>query len=76
MSQITSSSTDIASSNPFVLTLLGSSGSAALRIENTELPPEIQVDEKTHHEVARRLGAGVQIYDCDPNTDSFKFREP
>jgi hypothetical protein len=26
--------------------------------------------------VARRLGAGVQVYDCDPSSRSFKFREP
>ena len=38
--------------------------------------PAIQVDETAHHEVARRLGAGVQVYDCDPAKGTFRFREP
>ena len=29
-----------------------------------------------NHEVARRIGAGVQVYDCDPAKDTFAFREP
>lgn len=61
-------------SNPFALTLLTTPGSAALRIENSELPAAIQVDETTNQEVARRLGAGVQVYDCINGT--FTFREP
>jgi len=60
--------------SPFILTELTTPGSAALRIENRELPPAIQVDETAHREVARRLGAGVQVYDCDAG--KFKFREP
>jgi hypothetical protein len=76
MSPTTTSSTAAATTSPFVLTLLTSPGSAALRIENSELPTEIQVDESAHREVARRLGAGVQVYDCDPNAHSFRFRDP
>jgi Protein of unknown function (DUF3455) len=63
-------------SSPFVLTILTTPGSAALRIENSELPADIQVDEKTNQEVVRRLAAGVQIYDCDPASGTFSFREP
>lgn len=48
----------------------------ALRIENSELPSAIQVDESANREVARRLGAGVQVYDCDPDAGTFRFREP
>jgi hypothetical protein len=76
MTQNTSSYTDVATTSPFVLTLLTTPGSAALRIENSELPSAIQVDETAHREVARRLGAGVQVYDCDPDTGTFRFREP
>jgi hypothetical protein len=63
-------------SSPFVPTILTTPGSAALRIKNSELPVAIQVDETTNHEVARRLGAGVQVYDCALNSSTFKFREP
>ena len=76
MTQDTSSYTKPATTSPFLLTLLTTPGSAALRIENSELPADIQVDEKTNHEVARRLGAGVQVYDCDPAKGTFTFREP
>ena len=75
MTQNTSSYTPTTTS-PFLLTLLTTPGSAALRIENSELPPDIQVDETAHREVARRLGAGVQVYDCNPDTSTFRFREP
>jgi Protein of unknown function (DUF3455) len=67
---------DVDAASPFILTLSSSPGSAALRIENSELPAEIQVDETKNQEVARRLGAGIQVYDCDPGAGSFKFREP
>ncbi|HET9257140.1 MAG TPA: DUF3455 domain-containing protein [Pseudonocardiaceae bacterium] len=60
--------------NPFVLTLLTTPGSETLRIENRELPAAIQVDETKNREVARFLGAGVQVYDCLGGV--FKFREP
>jgi hypothetical protein len=60
----------------YVLTLLMTPGSAALWIENRELPAAIQIDETQHQEVARRLGAGVQVYDCNSDTSTFKFREP
>ena len=63
MTQTTSSYTDLTTTSPFVLTLLTTPGSAALRIENSELPDPIQVDETEHREVTRRLGAGVQVYD-------------
>lgn len=63
-------------SSQFVPTILTTPGSAALRITNSELPAAIQVDETTNREVARRLGAGVQVYDCNPNSSTFKFREP
>jgi hypothetical protein len=76
MTPNTTSYTDVATTSPFDLTLLGSPGSAALRIENSELPTDIQVDESKHQEVTRRVGAGVQVYDCDPDLGSFKFREP
>lgn len=76
MTQNTSSFTDVTTTSPFVLTLLTTPGSAALRIENGELPPDIQVDEAEHREVARRLGAGVQVYDCNPDNGTFRFREP
>ena len=66
MTQGTSSYTDVATTSPFLLSLLTAPGSAALRIENSELPSAIQVDETANHEVARRIGAGVQVYDCDP----------
>jgi hypothetical protein len=74
--QYTSSYTDPTAASPFALTLLTTPGSAARRIENSELPAAIQVDETKHREVARRLGAGVQVYDCNPDTGAFKFREP
>jgi hypothetical protein len=76
MTQHTSSYTDLTTTSPFVLTLLTTPGSAARRIENSELPAAIQVDETKHREVARRLGAGVQVYDRDPDTGAFRFREP
>jgi hypothetical protein len=76
MTQDTSSYTDVATISPFLLTLLTTPGSAALRIKNSELPSAIQVDETANHEVARRIGAGVQVYDCDPAKGTFTFREP
>ena len=76
MTQNTSSYTAVAKTSPFLLTLLTTPGSAALRIENSELPAAIQVDETQHRVVARRLGAGVQVYDCDPAKGTFRFREP
>ena len=75
MTQTTSSYTDLTTTSPSVLTLLTSPGSAALRIENSELPDPIQVDETEHREVTRRLGAGVQVYDRNPD-GTFGFREP
>ena len=75
MTQTTSSYTDLTTTGPSVLTLLTSPGSAALRIENSELPDPIQVDETEHREVTRRLGAGVQVYDRNPD-GTFGFREP
>ena len=76
MTQNTLSDTTVATTSPFLLTLLTTSESAALRIKNSELPSAIQVDEKANHEVARRIGAGVQVYDCDPAKGTFTFREP
>ena len=76
MAQNTLSYPDIITTSPFVLTLLTTPGSAARRIENRELPPTIQVDETKHREVATRLAAGVQVYDCNPDTGIVKFREP
>ena len=76
MTQNTSAHTAAATTSPFLLTLLTTPGSAALRIENSELPAAIQVDETEHREVARRFGAGVQVYDCNPDTGTFRFREP
>jgi Protein of unknown function (DUF3455) len=68
--------TDVTITSPFVRPLLTTHGLGALRIENRELPAAIQVDETAHREVARRLGAGVQVYDCNPDSGIFKFREP
>src|SRR5262249_31341346 len=67
--------TAAATTSPFLPTLLTTPGSAALRIKNSELPSAIQIDETAHHEVARRLGAGVQVYDChaDTATDAGTF---
>ena len=76
MTQDTLSYTTVATTSPFLLSLLTTPGSAALRIKNSELPSAIQVDETANHEVARRLGAGVQVYDCDPAKGTFTFREP
>jgi hypothetical protein len=75
MTQSTSIPTAVTTTRPFLLTLLTTPGSAALRIENSELPPAIQVDETAHREVARRLGAGVQVYDRD-SAGTVTFREP
>ena len=76
MTQTTTSRyTDLTTTSPSVLTLLTSPGSAALRIENSELPDPIQVDETEHQEVTRRLGAGVQVYDRNDD-GTFGFREP
>ena len=65
MIQNTSSYTNATTTSPFLLTLLTTPGSSALRIQNSELPAAIQIDENAQpqHEVARRLGAGVQVYD-------------
>lgn len=76
ITQYTPSYTNSTAVSPFALTLLTTPGSAARRIKNSELPAAIQVDETKHREVARRLGAGVQVYDCNPDTGAFKFREP
>ena len=76
MTQSASGHTAASTISPFLLTLLTTPGSAALRIENSDLPAAIQVDETEYREVARRLGAGVQIYDCDPVKGTFTFREP
>jgi hypothetical protein len=75
MTRNTSSYIAEATTSPFLLTLLTTPGSAALRIQNSELPSPIQLDETAHQEVARRLGAGVQIYDRDSG-GTFQFREP
>jgi hypothetical protein len=75
MTETTSSHTGLTTS-PFVLTLLTTPGSAALRIENDELPSAIQVDQTKHQEVTRRLGVGVQVYDRNQDGTSFGFREP
>src|SRR5215831_11072606 len=61
MTQNTSSHTAVAKTSPFLLTLLTTPGSAALRIDNSELPADTRVDETAHRVVARRLGAGVQV---------------
>lgn len=76
MAQNTSIYTDIITTSPFVFTLLTTPGSAARQIENRELPSSIQVDQTKHREVARRLATGVQVYDCNPDTGTFRFREP
>jgi Protein of unknown function (DUF3455) len=76
MTQHTPSRGDVTTLSPFVLTLLTTPGSEALRIENGELPSDIQVDESAHREVARRLGAGLQVYDRNPDTGTFRFHEP
>jgi hypothetical protein len=75
MTQNTSSYIEEATTSPFLLTFLTTPGSAARRIQNSELPSPIQVDETAHREVARRLGAGVQVYDRDSG-GTFQFREP
>jgi hypothetical protein len=75
MTQTTSSYTDLITTSPFALNLLTTPGSAALRIENSELPVDIQVDGTKHREVTRLLGAGVQVYDRKPD-GTFGFREP
>lgn len=75
MTQKTSSYIAETTTSPFLLTLLTTPGSAALRTQNSELPFPIQVDETAHREVARRLGAGVQVYDRDAD-GPFQFREP
>ena len=76
MTQNTLTYTAATTTSPFLLTLLTTPGSAARRIENSQLPAAIQVDETAHREVARRLGAGVQVYDWNPDTGTFRFREP
>ena len=76
MTQNTSAYAAAATTSPFLLTLLTTPGSAALRIENSEMPAAIQVDETAYRDVARRLGSGVQVYDCNPDTGTFRFREP
>jgi hypothetical protein len=75
MTQNISSYIEEATTSPFILTFLTTPGSAARRIQNSELPSPIQVDETAHREVARRLGAGVQVYDRDSG-GTFQFREP
>lgn len=75
MTQTTSSHTDLTTTSPFVLSPLTTPGSAALRIENNELPDGIKVDQTSHRELTRRLGVGVQVYDRKPD-DTFGFREP
>jgi hypothetical protein len=73
---INEKATTQSTSSLFIPTVLTAPGSAALRIKNNELPTAIQVNETTNHEVARRLGAGVQVYDCNPNSSTFKCRKP
>ena len=75
MAQHTSSYIAETTTSPFLLTLLTTPGSAAQRIQNSELPSPLQVDETAHQEVTRRLGAGVQVYDRD-SSGTFQFREP
>ena len=75
MTQTMSRYTDLTTTSPFILTLLTTPGSAALRIENSELPNAIQVDESEHRELTRRLGVGVQVYDRQDD-GTFKNREP
>jgi hypothetical protein len=55
MTQDTLSYATGATTSPFLPRLLTTSGSAALRIKNSELPAAIQVDETANHEVARRI---------------------
>jgi hypothetical protein len=77
MTQATSSYTDLTTTRPFLLTLLTTPGSAALRIENKEgeMPAHVLVDQTKHREVTRRLGVGVQVYDRK-NDGPYVFREP
>jgi hypothetical protein len=70
MTQDTSSYTDLTTKNPFVLTLLTAPGSAALRIENSELPAAIQVDETQHREVARRRASCPYPWSPQPAVDA------
>src|SRR3954462_9568237 len=75
MTQKTSSYIAETTTSPFLLTLLTTPGSAALRTQNSELPFPIQVDETAHRGVARPLGAGVKVYARDAD-GPFKSREP
>jgi len=75
MTQNTLTHTDLTTTSPFVLTLLTTPGSAAQRIENSELPDAIKVDQARYRELTRRLGVGVQVYDRNQD-GTFGFREP
>jgi Protein of unknown function (DUF3455) len=43
---------------------------------NDKLPPDIQIDDDNHRLLAMRIGVGVQVYDHDPASGNWTFREP
>lgn len=60
----------------FVLDPATKAGSAATLFDNAKLPPSIQVDTTRHKLLATRIGVGVQVYDHDSTSDTWKGREP
>jgi uncharacterized protein DUF3455 len=59
----------------FVLDVLHP-GAAELAITQDKVPQGIRVDETTYKLVSKRLAAGVQVYDWDPQAHAWKAPEP
>jgi len=51
-------------------------GAAELAITQDKVPADIRVDETAYKLVTKRLAAGVQIYDWDPQAHAWKAPEP
>ncbi|MGH3935813.1 MAG: DUF3455 domain-containing protein [Pseudonocardiaceae bacterium] len=65
-----------AGKDPFAFNPAATPGASDPPFSNDKLPPAIQVDENRHRLLAMRIGVGVQVYDHDPASGNWAFREP
>ncbi|MGH3974408.1 MAG: DUF3455 domain-containing protein [Pseudonocardiaceae bacterium] len=62
--------------DPFALNPAAIPNASDPPFSNDKLPSAIQVDENHHRLLASRIGVGVQVYDHDPASGKWTFREP
>ncbi len=65
-----------ASKDPFAFNPAATPQASDPPFSNDKLPPAIQVDENRNRLLATRIGLGVQVYDHDPASGKWTFREP